>query len=250
MGGVRVFQSFALWLRDRVFVQWLVAVKNQAAEFLAIFKIDLPAILERLGTFFAEQIWPIFADVLTAPLLWLAVAALVFGSRVLSLAELWRKGQPYAARVPGASAFARYAEKRALRRMGPTPKGVRLAARQLQEAFLGDVDDKYLPTFHSLRLVLRAGVLFLGSYILAYSLVLIAQSYFSRLLDFLVGGRELTFWARWQPVFELGDVPLELLRLCLLAVAFRRCLELFRQRAHTPAVSPEPVGAPATVGAR
>ena len=138
--------------------QWLVAVKNEVAEFLAVFAIDLPAILERLGTFFAEQVWPIFVDVLTAPLLWLAVAALVFGSRVLSLAEVWRKGQPYAARVPGASTFARYADKRALRRIGPPPKGVRLAASQVKEAFFGDMDDKYLPTFHSLRLVLRAGL--------------------------------------------------------------------------------------------
>ncbi len=249
MGGVRVFDTFRLWLRDRVVVQWLVAVKNQVAELLAIFKIDLPAVLEQLGTFFAEQVWPIFVDVLTAPLLWLAVAALVFGSRVLSLAELWRKGQPYAARVPGASIFARYAERRALRRIGPPPKGVRLAASQLQEAFFGDVNDKYLPTFHSLRLVLRAGVLFLGSYILAYSLVLIAENYFGELTHVMIGGRSLPFWVRWGPVFDLVQTaPFETLRLCLLAVAFRRCLELFRQRATTPAVEPALVAAPQPAG--
>jgi hypothetical protein len=123
MGGIRVFQAVGIWLRARAFVQWLAAIKTEVAEFLAIFRIDLPAILERLGTFLAEQVWPIFLDVLTAPLLWLAVAALVFGSRVLSLAELWRKGQSYAARVPGASVFARYAEKRALRQAGPPPVG-------------------------------------------------------------------------------------------------------------------------------
>ena len=203
MGGVRVFQIFGLWLSERRFMQWLAAVKNEVAEFLAIFRIDLPAVLERLGTFFTEQVWPIFVDVVTAPLLWLAVAALVFGSRVLSLAELWRKGQPYAARVPGASTFASYAEKRALRQVGPPPKGVRLAAVQTQQAFFSDLDDKYLPTFHSLRLVLRAGVLFLGCYILAYSLVLIAQNYFETLLNWVVGGREYTFWVRWEPVFDL-----------------------------------------------
>ena len=106
MGGVRAFQTFGIWLRERVFMQWLAAVENQVAEFLAIFRMDLPAILEWLGDFFAEQVWPIFVDVLSAPLIWLAVAALVYGSRVLSLAELWRKGQPYATRVPGASTFA------------------------------------------------------------------------------------------------------------------------------------------------
>ena len=246
MGGVRVFQIFWIWLQNRTFMQWLAAVKNEVAEFLAIFAIDLPAILERLGTFFTDQVWPIFVDVLTAPLLWLAVAALVYGSRVLSLAELWRKGQPYAARVPGASAFARYAEKRALRQVGPPPKGLHLAAAQTRQTFLGDLDDKYLPTFHSLRLVLRAGVLFLGSYILAYWLVLIAENYVQALLYWLIGGHEVRFWIRWEPLIELLYRPsFETLRLCLLAVAFRRCLELFQQRVGPAAAAsaPDPVGA-------
>ena len=183
---------------------------------------------------------------LTQPLLWLAVAALVYGSRVLSLAELWRRGQPYTARVPGASVFARYAEKRALRQVGPPPRGVRLVAAQTQQAFFGDLDDKYLPTFHSLRLVLRAGVLFLGSYILAYALVLIAQNYFETLLNWIVGGQGYVFWVRWEPAFAiLTEAPFETLRLCLLAVAFRRCLELFGQRVQAPATAIPPAPAPA-----
>jgi hypothetical protein len=242
MGGVRVFQIFWIWLLNRTFMQWLAAVTNEVAEFLAIVAIDLPAIVERLGTFFTEQVWPIFVDVLTAPLLSLAVAALVYGSRVLSLAEMWRKGQPYAARVPGASAFARYAEKRALRQVGPPPKGLRLVAAQTRQAFFGDLDDKYLPTFHSLRLVLRAGVLFLGSYILAYSLVLITENYVQSLLYWLIGGHEVRFWIRWEPLIELLYRPsFETLRLCLLAVAFRRCLELFQQRVGPAAATPAPV---------
>jgi hypothetical protein len=245
MGGIRAVQIFFNWLRERAFRQWLRAFGDQIAEFFAIFAIDLPAVLERLGAFLADQVWPIFLEVLGQPLLWLAVAALVFGSRVLSLAELWRKGQPYAARVPGASAFARYAEKRALHRPGPPPRGVRLAAAQTRQAFFGDLDDKYLPTFHSLRLVLRAGALFLGSYILAYSLVLIAQNYFQTLLNWVVGGQSYIFWVRWEPAFAvLTEVPFETLRLCLLAVAFRRCLELFSLRVGAAAgPTPEPVPA-------
>jgi hypothetical protein len=42
-------------------------------------------------------------------------------------------------------------------RLGAPPRGFRLAATQVKEAFFGDIDDKYLPAFHSLRLVLRAG---------------------------------------------------------------------------------------------
>lgn len=228
MGGIRAVQIFLIWLQQRTFVQWLSSVGDRVAELFAVLAIDLPAVLERLGTFLTDQVWPTFLEVLGEPLIWLAVAALVFGSRVLSLAELWRRGQPYAARVPGASAFSRYAEKRALRRPGPPPRGVRLAAAQTRQAFFGDLDDKYLPTFHALRLVLRAGTLFLGSYILAYSLVRIAQNSFTTLLDQVVGGHDFTFWVRWEPVVGLlTDAPFETIRLCLLAVAFRRCLELF-----------------------
>jgi hypothetical protein len=251
MGGVRAIQIFLLWLRQRAFLQWLSTIGDAIADAFAFLAIDLPAVLERLGRFFGEQVWPIFLEVLTQPLLWLAVAALVYGSRVLSLAELWRRGQPYAARVPGASVFARYAEKRSLRRTGPPPRGVRLAADQTRQAFFGDLDDKYLPTFHSLRLVLRAGPLFLGSYILAYALVLIAQNYFETLLHWVVGGRDYIFWIRWEPaVAVLTEVPFETLRLCLLAVAFRRCLELFSQRVQgSPTATPPSAPAPVPVGA-
>ena len=249
LGGIRVFQTFGLWLRNRAFVQWLVMIKDRLAEFFSIFAIDLPAILTTLTEFFTDQIWPLFVDVLSQPLLWLAVAALVFGSKVLSLAELWRKGQPYATRVPGASIFARYSDKRAIRRLGPPPHGVRLAGRQVQDAFFGDLNDKYLPTFHSLRLVLRAGVLFLGSYVLVYSLVLIAQNYFSVLVHLITGGHEVTFWVRWEPLLDVvQNAPFETLRLCLLAVAFRRCLELFQQRVANPAASETPTGQAAAVG--
>jgi hypothetical protein len=255
-GGIRVLQTFLVWLRDRTLMQWLAAIKNVLAEFLAVFKIDLPEILTRTWAFIADTVWPVLVDVIAQPMLWLAVAALVFGSKVLSLAELWRKGQPYAARIPGATAFARYRDKRAFRRLGPPPKGVRLAAGRVQEAFFGDIDDKYLPTLHALRLVLRAGLPFLGSYIFLYNVVLIASNYLEKLLHWLVGGHEVQFWVRWEPVFALiQDALMEPVRLCLLAVAFRRCLELFAQRSAvaTPVqmTQPEPpVPAMASAGTR
>lgn len=195
-GGIRVLQTFGVWLNDRAVMQWLAAIKNALADFFAIFKIDLPEILTRISAFITDTIWPVLVEVIAQPMLWLAVAALVFGSRVLSLAELWRTGQPYAARIPGMTVFARYGEKRAFRRLGSPPKGVRLAAARIQEAFFGDIDDKYLPTLHALRLVLRAGPIFLGAYIFVYSLVIILQNYLERSIHWLVGGHESQFWVR------------------------------------------------------
>jgi hypothetical protein len=252
MGGIRVFQTFQVWLRNRAVLQWLVEIQNAIARLVMI---NVPEIVSRAWALVTDQIWPLVVDVLAQPLLWLAVAALVFGSRVLSLAELWRKGQPYATRIPGATAFARYREKRAFRRIGPAPRGVRLAASRVQEAFFGDIDDKYLPALHSFRLVLRAGPIFLGCYVFMYNLVIIAQNYLERLLHLIVGGHEGQFWVRWEPVFDLvQDALVEPIRLCLLAVAFRRCLEIFAQpltARRSPVAHPEskmPVTVNAEVG--
>ena len=173
---------------------------------------------------------------------------------MLSLAELWRKGQPYAARVPGASIFATLR-----RRSGPCvgsdpPPHGRPTGRpaRCRQAFFGDLDDKYLPTFHSLRLVLRAGVAVPRlATSLVYSLVLIAQNYFDILVHRIIGGHEVTFWVRWEPLLDLvQNAPFETLRLCLLAVAFRRCLELFQQRVATPAPRPKPCRPARAVGGR
>jgi hypothetical protein len=63
------------------------------------------------------------------------------------------------------------------------------------------------------------------------------------------------FWVRWDPLIALmSNSLIEPVRLCLLAVAFRRCLELFALRSTTRFPPPaEPESAlpdMASVGAR
>lgn len=231
-GGIKVFQEAALWIRDRALLQWLDALRDTLLSPLAWLSVDLPELLDRLGRFVIDSVCPALADVVLQPLLWLAVAALVYGSRVLSLAELWQRGQPYAARLPGVARLSR----RPLPRVRPAPHGIRLAAGQIQQAFFGDLSDKYLPALHSLRLVLRAGVLFLGSFVFAYSVLRMADNLFTTAVHRLVGGQLVDFWVIWEPLLDLVQtVPFEPLRLCLLAVAFRRCLEIFALRTPRPA---------------
>lgn len=67
------------------------------------------------------------------PMLWLALASLVYGSQVLSAADLWRRGRPLTVGA-GRSAV----------RIGDRERGVALG---FQDAFFGDLNDKYLPTF-------------------------------------------------------------------------------------------------------
>lgn len=231
MGGIRVWQLAQLWIGQREFMAWLAVVKNAILDALSVISIHLPALVTRAVAFLAEQVWPLFWEALAQPIIWLAVAALVFGSQVLSLAELWRKGQPLLARVPGSTRFASHAERRRARGFQPPPPGVGRAAVELREAFLGDIDDKYLPTFHSLRLVLRAGIVFLGAYVAIYSAIVMGGNGLDLLSDQLLGGRSISFWYAYGPAIGLvSDLLFEPLRICLLAVAFRRCLELFWER--------------------
>jgi hypothetical protein len=240
MGGVRVWQQARLWLTGREFMAWLATLQEAILDALSVLSIRLPALITRAVGFVVDEVWPLFWEALAQPVIWLAVAALVYGSQVLSLAELWRKGQPYLEKVPGSTAFASHAERRRARGVRPPPAGVGRAAVELKEAFLGDIDDKYLPTFHSLRLVLRAGVVFLGAYVAVYSAIVMAGDGLNSLIDNLLGGRPISFWFAYGPALGLlTDALFEPLRICLLAVAFRRCLELFWQRSH-PAAAGDP----------
>ncbi len=237
-GGFRLVRRLTRWFATREFVAWESAVGRELRQLLAAVNLKLPAALTRLAGLMADDLVPLLVTVLGQPIIWLAVAALVYGSKVLSLAELWRRGRPVVQRIPGASVFDRYADKQALHvppRVGAGRAGTRRVGREVREAFFGDIDDKYLPTFHSVRLVLRAGVGFLGAYVLVYGVVLMAQNYVQALYQAVVGGRETSFWYITGPIFDLVEnLPWEPLRLCLLAVAFRRCLELFRHQGGTP----------------
>lgn len=250
-GGFVLVSRAKNWLGDRAFNAWIDRVQAGFDTLLSLIHVRLPGLFQRAAEFLATDLWPVLWPVLSQPIIWLAVASLVFGSQVLSLAELWRKGQPIANRMPGASKFSHRADKLALRRIGPPPQGVARVASEFREAFLGDLDDKYLPTFHSIRLVLRAGAVFLGSYVLLYTAIIVVQNAVTRLVRFLAGGRAVDFWYVNDPLIDLlHNLPWELLRICLLAVAFRRCLEVFRLRGqHVQASLPPPASEAAPVKA-
>ncbi|MFT4166704.1 MAG: hypothetical protein QM650_15810 [Microlunatus sp.] len=233
MGGVRVWQTARLWLEDRAVTGWLESLWRSVLDALSVISIQLPELVTRFVGFLVGEVWPLVLEALVQPVIWLAVAALVFGTQVLSLAELWRKGEPYLAKVPGSTVFASHAERRRAKGKLPPPAGIGKAASELKEAFLGDIDDKYLPTFHSLRLVLRAGVVFLGAYVAVYSAIVMASNGLEMMIDHLFADRSIAFWYAYGTSLGLvPDVLFEPLRICLLAVAFRRCLELFWRRSH------------------
>lgn len=236
MGGIRIWQQFRIWLNDRTLFGWVDAVRGMVLDSLSVLWVGLPDIVVRAAEFVRDEIWPLFWGVLSQPIVWLAVAALVFGSNVTSLAELWRRGRPVASRLPGATALARRAQERSRRlaqrkQQATPPTRARWVANEARELLLSDVNDKYLPTIHSIRLVLRAGFVFLAAYVVLYTLLEVVANLLQTLIYLLVGGHQVEYWFLFGPFFDLlFELPLEPLRLCLLAVAFFRCLEIFRDR--------------------
>ncbi|MGA4670040.1 hypothetical protein ACPCG0_09625 [Propionibacteriaceae bacterium Y1923] len=196
----------------------------------------LPALADWVVGFFS-WLWPVFTHAFVQPVMWLAVAALVFGSHVLSFAEMWRKGEPLTAHLDAESEVV--IDKRGRRRENAGTTG-RAVIVEVQEALFGDLNDKYLPTFQSLRLVLRGGVLFLGAYVFIYSLFSVVSRGFKDTVLEVFGGRAATFWVAWDDLITGLTQPFgETLRLALLAVAFRRVLTHFRNSADPSAVRPE-----------
>jgi len=233
LGGVRIFNQVVDWVTDRAFVGWLAAVWNAIREFVAALPFRIPDVIDQVARFYLDEVWPSFWEVVSQPIIWLAVAALVYGSHVMSVAELWRTRRPLAHRLRGATEFDSREDRRRLRGIKPPSAPVQRAWVEFKEAFVGDIDDKYLPTLNSLRLILRAGVIFLAAYVTVYALQRILSNYTHLLVQNVVGGHDLDFWIPTDPLWDLlYGLPFEPLRLCLLAVVFRRCLELFRARAH------------------
>ncbi|MCA0294282.1 MAG: hypothetical protein LCH96_03010 [Actinobacteria bacterium] len=205
LSGFRLWEQAQLWLGERRLAQWVP-------------RIDLPDLLDQAWAFVAGTVWPVFWDLVSQPIAWLALAALVFGSRILSLDQLWHTG-------------------------GRT----RRVVLQAQEVVLGDVNDKYLPAWVALRLVLRAGVPFLGAFVLLFSTLRLAGEWTTRAIVAAIGGAPAGTWIRLDPFLDLvPDVVVFSLQLALLGAAYVRILTLRAQPA--PAGPPAPRRRMADVG--
>lgn len=236
----RIVESISLWLNDRVYQAWL----DQAAAWLkATVHLDLPAFLAAAWQFWSGTLWPVLFSGFTRPLLWLAMAGLVFGTKVLNLADLWRLGEP--------AAGATTRRERMLARLRADTeqaRGIRLLALKGQSFFLGGLDETVIPAWQSLRLVLRAGWPFLGAYLIAFTLVDLAGSQLNRAILALVGGHPIAFWLRLLPLLDLVQLVVVMgVTWVMLAVAYTRALSIFA--AHT-GDDVEPVLVPGTVGVR
>lgn len=226
--GTRMLGDLGEWIRHRVAYGWYTDLVDQILDWLASLHLAIPAALIQFFDFLGGTVWPLLSDSVMEPLLWLAVAGMVFGTYTLSVAELWERG-----REVGISGRLARVSKRieALERRGmAASQGSRQVTLEFFDVFVGDLEDRIVPFVQSLRHVLRVGVPFLGAYVLLYA---IAQSirdlvYFG--FQQLIGAQSFSIWFRiQQPIQLLGTVLGEPIRIGLLAVAMTWTLAVNRQ---------------------
>jgi hypothetical protein len=217
LSAFRLVEGARLWLGDRRVAQWWQASLDWATGWL---HFDLPELVQRTWAFLAGTIWPVLWDVLSQPLAWLTLAALVFGSRVVTLGDVLHTGP-----VSDGTGVVGRAER--LRLAIAQAEGPRRALLRVQQTLVGDVDDKYLPTWRSLRLVLHGGWAFLGAYVLLFSLVGFLGEWSVDAVKTAIGGQPVSLWINVIPFLNLlPDVLGMSLQLALLGAAFVRILQL------------------------
>lgn len=235
LGGFRVYQAFDLWLSGRRVAAWW-------DQLIAVILGPIPDAVQELAasawTTIGGPFWTLGVNGLLRPLLWLAMAGLVFGSRVLTMADLWRVGEP----VTEVSTR----RERLLARLqseSETAQGVRVLVLKVQSELWGGVDGTIIPAWQSLRLVLRAGWPFVGAFIIGFTVLEVAGQQVDLWIARLIGGQLVGVWVRLNPFLDLVQMVLVMgITWVFLGVAYTRALSIFAARAGdgvTPVLTPD-----------
>ncbi|MFC7383942.1 hypothetical protein [Sphaerisporangium rhizosphaerae] len=218
--------SLGNWTGDGV--DWLTG-RVVWADFTGLFqRVPLLQTLRQLGEYAAPYL-PEFKDGLVQPLVWLAMAAVVYSSSITEEAKVIEgtRVEPHVSR---------------LWQWLPTP------VQAVAEFFSRGVRDKYVPLVNGFRFVLSGGVLFYLTFCLIYvALEALAAVGFIGITR-LAGAHEKLWWLMWEGAFIFPVALLhEVLRICLLAVAFdlvlRRASARSAVRTGPAPASPPPMGA-------
>lgn len=227
LGVFRIFEWLQLWASDRVFSAWWDTAWGAVN---SVIHLDLPAFVQQSWQVFVDVVWPVLSVGVLRPLVWLAMAGLVFGARVLSLSELWRLESPATLR-PGALARLRSDDQ--------TTSGIRTIVIRAQSFLFDGLDERVLPAWQSLRLVLRSGWAFLGAYLIAFTLIDLAGRWLEHLAIWLIGGHQAAFWIKVDPFVDLiTTVVVAAFQWVLLVVAYQRAIGLDEEAVAAPHGAP------------
>lgn len=195
LSAFRLVEEAKLWLSDRQLAAWWDGLYDALAGWIRLEGVWLSA-----WEFLAANAWPALWDVLTQPLAWLALTAVVAGIRVGTSAELLEQ-------AGGGRGAA----------LGKVANGF----------FTGDLDDKFLPLWHAVRFLAAAGLPLLGGYVLAFSAIDWIGDLLQTGLDLLIGPQIDDAALLTAPFYDLLPMVLiQGLRLALLGVTVARVEEL------------------------
>lgn len=187
--------SIEVFISDRV--DWLTsrAAWVGAREFAG-------ALLEPVSAV-VGAVLPSPKDALLLPLVWLTIAAVVFG-RDMAAGD---------AVIAGTRAEPKLT---LLRTAAPDP------VRNAVEFLSRDLRGKYTPVLNGIRLALGGGVTFILTFCLLYVLLTAARDWAFIGVTHLVGPQESNWWTLWHGPLKFGVTAVyEVLRISLLAAAFQ-----------------------------
>jgi hypothetical protein len=159
-------------------------------------------------------------DVVLLPVAWLTLAGVVYGRALAESAARRRAAGPRHAldRV----------HARAADRLRALPGGVRRRAADVGE----DLLSRWRPLVDAVRLIWRAGVIPMGLFVLAYTVLEAGTSWLLLAGVRVVGPHDLDAW--WMNADDMLDFGvatlLEPLRICLIAAAYDLCLRRLEER--------------------
>ncbi len=205
--GLWVFASFlaltaagfrvAAWLRTRQVWQWAAdawrAMVDALPSLTLPFGWTLPRLLVSAGDWFWHSLLPGVGSAVLLPLVWLALTAAVFGWRQARTADLLADTplEGHAARLRQGAVVTRLARWR--------PGGF------LADVLSADLRGKYLPVLDALKLILRAGPVFLGSYLVLATVIETLRAFVVPLITLLVGPQRVPVALALEPFLTLAE---------------------------------------------
>lgn len=209
-GGLAVV---TVWLMGRRVWQWGEIVWRGFLDALPDWRIwrdlALPDVVVEASRYFWNSIVSGLIESVALPLLWLALAATVFG---------WHDFR-HGVRATGREQAMLDASRRLVRGSG-------LGPGQLAQRWVINQAEDYLPTLQALRLILRAGIRFAGAFVVVMAVVSTLRAWQAYLVDWALGPLELPASAFLAIFYQIADLPLQALWVAVLACAFDRALRV------------------------
>ena len=208
------------WVASRSAVEWVATVRS-----------DITAVFAPIGWVWGGVEWAIAetGGLVLLPLSWLALAGIVYGRALAAPTVAFRpRGRYYD------SARTRFAA---------LPSTVTRRFTDIGGDFLG----RWKPLGNALVLIWRAGVVPMGLFVLAYTVLEAASSWGFLAGVQLIGAHELqSWWATFDQILGFGiDAVLEPLRICLIAAGYDFCLRKLEERRDEAEAAADPEAATA-----